>query len=103
MAHFARIENNIVTDVIVAEQEHIDTLEGTWVETSKTGSIRSNFAGLGYTYDSDADVFYAPSPFPSWTLNTEDYIWESPSPYPTDGEKYTWDEDTTSWVVFTTE
>ena len=64
---------------------------------SEHNKIRKHFAGIGYTYDKDKDVFYAPSPFPSWKLNS-DYIWEAPSSYPNDGKKYTWDESKTSWV-----
>ena len=97
MAHFAKIVDNKVTEVIVAEQDHIDTLDGTWIQTSYNNNIRKHFAGIGYTYDKDKDVFYAPSPFPSWKLNS-DYIWEAPSSYPNDGKKYTWDESKTSWV-----
>ena len=97
MAHFAKVIDNIVTEVIVAEQDHIDTLDGTWIQTSYNNNIREHFAGIGYTYDTENDVFYAPKPFPSWTLNS-DYVWEAPSSYPNDGNKYTWDEDTTSWV-----
>ena len=121
MSHFAKVENGIVTNVTVAEQEHIDTLDGTWVQTSyntrggkhyapnsneeDSGTpLRKNYAGIGYTYDSDKDAFYAPQPYPSWTLNEDTCIWEPPIVYPADGtpEKiYNWDEDTTAWVEIT--
>ena len=101
MAHFAEIdENNIVTQVIVvhnnelldneqeSETKGIDFCESLfghrdWVQTSYNGTIRHNFAGKGYTWDSANDAFYAPQPFASWSLN-EDYIWEAPVPYPKD-------------------
>lgn len=98
MAHFAKIESGVVTEVIVAEQAHIDTLSGTWVQTSYNGSIRKNYAGIGYTYDSSKDAFIAPKPYASWTLNNTTCIWEAPIAYPDDGKKYEWNEDTTAWV-----
>ena len=97
MAHFAKIESGVVTEVIVAEQAHIDTLSGTWVQTSYNGSIRKNYAGIGYTYDSTKDAFIAPKPYASWTLNNTTCKWESPVAFPTDGKIYEWDEDTTNW------
>ena len=69
MSHFAKIETGIVTEVIVAEQDFINTLSGTWIETSYTGSIRKNYAGIGDTYDSTRDAFISPKPFSSWTLD----------------------------------
>jgi len=101
MAHFAKIESGVVTEVIVAEQAHVDTLSGTWVQTSYNGSIRKNFAGKGYTYDTDKDAFIAPKPYASWTLNNTTCKWESPVAFPTDGKQYEWDEDTTNWVEVT--
>ena len=115
MSHFAKVENGIVTTVIVAEQDFVDTQEGTWAQTSyntiggvhyspETGqpdggvALRKNFAGIGYIYDSERDAFYAPQPYPSWSLNETSCIWESPVAYPDDGESYTWDEETISWV-----
>ena len=100
MAHFAKVIDNKVTEVIVAEQAHIDTLDGTWIQTSYNNEIRNRYAGVGYTYDSDKDVFYPPSPYASWKLKS-DYTWEAPTSYPTDGKTYTWDGDNTSWVEFT--
>ncbi len=61
--------------------------------------MRGNYAGVGYTYDAEKDVFYAPQPFPSWKLSTN-YLWESPVAMPDDGKVYFWDEPTTSWIAF---
>ncbi len=72
-------------------------LGGRWVQTSYNNNFRRRYAGIGYTYDPVADVFIAPSPFPSWVLN-EDYDWVAPVPYPNDGKKYWWDEDNGVWV-----
>jgi len=123
MAHFAQIdENNIVTQVIVIEQDMVNTgLWGdptTWIQTSYNTrggvhyssenlpdggvALRKNFAGIGYTYDKVRDAFYAPNPFPSWTLDEETCLWNPPIPYPGDTEPmnmYVWDEDTTSWKL----
>ena len=111
MSHFAKIESGIVTQVIVAEQDFVDTQEGTWVQTSYTygnqhrlGGIplRKNYAGIGCTYDSTRDAFYSPQPYPSWTLNETTCLWEPPVAYPSDAvtgvKSYTWNENTTSWV-----
>jgi hypothetical protein len=114
MAHFAQLENNIVTKVIVvanqdildengqeSEQKGIDfcsnLLGGTWKQTSYNGNIRKNYAGVGYTYDEGRDAFIAPKPFASWLLDETTAQWKSPVDYPTDDKKYTWDENTTSW------
>jgi hypothetical protein len=106
MSHFAKIENNLVTQVIVAEQDFIDTLEGQWVQTSYNTHgnqhpngkpLRGNYAGIGYTYDQTNDVFYASQPFPSWLLNQFTWTWEAPTSMP-NGD-YHWDESTTSWVL----
>lgn len=114
MAHFAKIESNLVTEVIVAEQDFIDTLSGEWVQTSynthqnqhATGgtALRGNYAGIGYYYDRTNDVFYPQQPFASWTLNTTNWTWEPPIPVPDDAglsdnmRQYLWDEDTQSWT-----
>jgi hypothetical protein len=120
MAHFAQLENNIVTQVIVvsnqdiidengqeSEQKGIDfcsnLLGGTWIQTSYNGNIRKNYAGIGYKYDATLDAFIPPQPFASWTLNNETAQWEAPTPYPNDEKRYTWDEETTSWVEVTEE
>ena len=102
MSYFAHInENNVVTTVIVATQEFINTgSEGdpvNWIETSIDGSFRKQYAGIGYTYDAEANVFITPQPYPSWTLDSN-YDWVAPVPYPNDGKQYTWDESTLSWV-----
>jgi hypothetical protein len=120
MAHFCRLENNVVTQVIVvsnqdildengqeSEQKGIDfcsnLLGGTWKQTSYNARIRKNYAGIGYTYDETLDAFVPPKPFASWTLNNETAQWEAPTPYPNDEKRYTWDEETTSWVEVTEE
>ena len=102
MSHFAKIESDIVTKVIVAEQDFIDRLSGTWVQTSYTGSIRKNYAGKGYTYDSVRDAFIPPKPFASWTLNESTCLWQAPVTYPDDGKDYDWNEETSSWDEDTT-
>ena len=112
MSHFAKVEDGIVTQVIVAEQEFVDTQAGTWVQTSYNTHggqhtlggtpLRKNFAGIGSTYDSTRDAFYAPQPYASWTLNDTTCLWEPPVAYPDDGKIYTWNEATTSWDEDTT-
>lgn len=110
MAHFAKVENGVVTQVIVAEQDVIDSgiFGHGWVQTSyntianthtqgKT-PLRGNYAGVGYTYDQANDVFYAPQPFPSWVLNNATWTWEAPVAMPTDDKHYSWDEATQSWL-----
>ena len=121
MAHFAEVEDGIVTRVLVVPDSQDDRghdylatdlgLGGTWIKTSyntiagehTSGGtpLRGNYAGIGYTYDSGKDAFYAPQPFPSWKLNATKFIWEAPTPMPTDDKMYTWDEATTSWKEVT--
>ena len=111
MSHFAKIESGIVTQVIVAEQDFIDTQEGTWVQTSyntyggqhRLGGtpLRKNYAGIGMVYDSNRDAFYAPQLYASWTFNETTCLWEPPVAYPDDGKFYNWNEDTTNWVEVT--
>lgn len=116
MSYFAKVENGKVTEVISAEQDFIDSgVVGTgWIQTSYNTfgnvhygqdgnpdggvALRGNYAGIGYTYDDENDVFYAPQQFPSWVLNTQTWLWDSPVPYPDDGRDYRWDEDTITWV-----
>ena len=113
MSHFAKVENNIVTQVIVAEQDVIDSglfgSPSSWVQTSyntyggehRLGGtpLRKNYAGIGFTYDSERDAFIPPKPFNSWILNEDTCLWGSPTPMPTDNELlYSWDEATLSWV-----
>ena len=110
MSHFAKVCDGKVVQVIVAEQEFfatfVDTSPGEWIQTSyntyggqhpEGRPLRGNYAGIGFTYDRENDVFYAPQPFPSWTLNTTTWLWEPPTPMP-EGGIYTWDEATLSWV-----
>jgi hypothetical protein len=111
MAHFAKVENGIVTKVIVAEQDFIDTLDDatSWVQTSynthggqhpEGRPLRGNYAGIGFTYDSVNDVFYAPQPYPSWSISAPTWIWQAPVAHPTDGNIYEWDEATLSWKKY---
>ena len=122
MAHFAKVLDGKVTQVIVAEQEFIDNLveveAGRWIQTSyntqggihyepnsnyetpsedQTKALRKNYAGIGYIYDEDRDAFYAPQPYPSWTLNETTCFWEAPVTKPTDGARYEWNEETQTW------
>jgi len=107
MAHYAKVEDGVVTQVIVADnKEWCETnLGGTWVQTSYNTKgnqhpegrpLHKNYAGIGYTWDGTG--FAAPQPFPSWTKNSDTYLWEAPVAMPTDDKRYTWDEATTSWV-----
>lgn len=114
MSHFAQIdENNIVTRVLVIEQDVVDTgmfgAPNTFIQTSYNTSggihrlggtpLRKNYAGIGYTYDATRDAFIPPMPFNGWVLNEDTCLWESPVPAPTDGKNYIWDNDTESWVT----
>jgi len=114
MSHYAKVEDGIVTNVIVADtKEWCETnLGGTWIQTSynthggvnsREGgeAIHKNYAGLGYTFDGIG--FAAPQPYPSWTKNEETYLWEAPTAMPVDDKLYSWDEATTSWVEVTQE
>jgi len=122
MAHFAKLdENNVVIFVTVGRDED----NGKEAElTARTGDVykqtsyntrgnvhygqdgqpdggvalRGNYAGIGYTYDAQNDVFYAPQPFPSWKLNESTWLWEAPVAYPNDGKAYSWDESAKSWI-----
>lgn len=120
MAHFAKVENGIVTQVIVAEQDFINTgavgNPADWVQTSyntRGGQhanggtpLRKNYAGIGYVYDAVRDAFYAPQPYPSWILDEATCYWNAPTPAPANvlptetqpGTFYRWDEPTLSWV-----
>jgi hypothetical protein len=111
MSHFAKVENGIVTQVIVAEQDVIDSgMFGTgWVQTSyntkgnqhpENRPLRGNYAGIGHIYDATNDVFYTPQPYPSWLLNQTTWLWEAPTPYPDDGKMYKWDEAKLNWILF---
>ena len=122
MGHFAKVVNGTVVSVIVAKPEFfdtfVDTSPGTWVQTSyntrggvhyvpdsntpsedQSKSLRGNYAGIGYVYDAVNDVFYAPQPYPSWTISAPTWEWQAPVPYPSTGGLYSWDEATQSWVT----
>ena len=105
MAHYAKVSDGLVTQVIVAEAEFFDTFvddtPGEWIQTSYTGSIRKNFAGVGDTYDETRDAFISPKPYASWTLVEDTCQWTAPVIYPDDGRIYNWNEDTTNWVEVT--
>jgi len=113
MAHFAQVENGIVMQVIVADQDVIDSgaFGSGWVQTSyntqggqhRLGGtpFRKNYAGIGYTYDSQRDAFIPPQPYLSWTLDEDTCLWQPPAPMPSDGNMYDWDEATLSWTEVT--
>ena len=115
MSHFAKVENGIVTQVIVIDQETLNTGHwgdpNLWIQTSyntfagehRLGGtpLRKNYAGTGYTYDIIRDAFIPPKLFPSWILVEDTCQWEPPTPYPADGKMYTWDEDTLAWIEIT--
>ena len=101
MRHFAKIDsNNIVTKVIVSEQDFINSGHVgdsfLWVQTSKNNTFRKQHAGKGYTYDKVNDVFILPKPYASWTLDAS-FDWQPPTPKPDDGKMYIWNEDTQVW------
>ena len=112
MGHFAKVVDGKVTQVIVAEQEFfntfVDTSPGTWIQTSYNtiggqhtqggAPLRGNYAGIGYIYDHTNDVFYAPQPYASWTISAPTWTWTAPTPMPTDGKFYKWDEPTLAWI-----
>ena len=120
MAHYAFIDsNNIVTQVIAGKNEGDQGVDWEQWYGYASGQIckrtsyntqggkhlldglpfRKNYAGIGFTYDSARDAFIPPQPFPSWVLNEDTCQWDSPVAMPTDGQRYSWDEATTSWVV----
>lgn len=114
MAHFAKVSDGIVTQVIVAEPEFfetfVDSSPGEWIQTSyntrggqhpEGRPLRKNYAGIGYTYDKERDAFIPPKPFASWVLNEDTCLWDAPVAYPEDGNVYRWDEPTTTWVEIT--
>jgi hypothetical protein len=120
MGHFAKVLQGKVINVIVAEPEFFDTFvdssPGEWIQTSyntrgnvyykpdsdepsedQSKALRANYAGIGHIYDANNDVFYEPQPYPSWSLNTEIWIWEPPTPKPLDGKSYYWNEEIKNW------
>jgi hypothetical protein len=115
MAHFAKIdENNMVTQVIVVHNNELldngveneskgiafcqSLFGGNWKQTSYNGTMRKNFAGIGYTYDQTRDAFIPPKPYNSWLLDEATCIWSAPVAHPSDGKIYIWDEAVTNWV-----
>jgi len=112
MAHFAKVNNGMVEQVIVAEPEFfqtfVDSSPGEWIQTSYNTRggvhtlggtpLRKNYAGIGYTYDRERDAFIPPKPFASWVLNDDTCLWDAPVAMPDDGGVYQWDEATTSWI-----
>jgi hypothetical protein len=108
MSHFAELdENNIVIRVLVGDNNlpnegydwFIENLGGTWVQTSYNANFRKNYAGLGFTYDPELDAFIPPKPFESWTLDEDTCLWQAPTPYPTDGFTYYWNEAELTWEI----
>jgi hypothetical protein len=120
MAHYAKVNYGIVEKVIVAESDFfktfIDSSPGKWIQTSyntrggihyqpnsnipsedQSKSLRKNYAGIGYTYDETRDAFIPPKPYNSWILNEQTCNWEAPIAYPTDGKRYSWNENTQNW------
>ena len=115
MAHYAQIDdNNVVTQVIVidnkdtadangVEKEYIGAafcerlFGGTWKQTSYNGTIRKNYAGIGYSYNSFIDAFVPPQPYASWTLDANAQ-WQAPTAMPVDGKMYSWNEESQTWV-----
>lgn len=106
MAHFAELDkNNIVLRVIVVDNsvEHDgenwchNLFGGRWKQTSYNNRIRKQYAGIGYTYDEKNDVFVAPQPFPSWTLD-KNHDWQPPVPYPAGDKMYFWSESKKKWI-----
>ena len=102
MAHYAKVNNETVEQVIVAEVDFfttfVDSSPGEWIQTYYDGSFRKNYASIGYTYDSTRDAFIPPKPYPSCTLNESTCLWEYLTAYPDDGKIYEWNEGTTAWV-----
>lgn len=118
MAHFAQLDDtNLVTQVIVVHNNELlengveseakgvafcqSLFGGEWKQTSYNGSIRKNYAGIGYSYDAGRDAFIPPQPFQSWTLVESTCTWQAPAPMPTDDGPYRWDEASLSWVEVT--
>ena len=110
MGHYAKVVNNKVIRVIVAEEsffeKFVDTSPGEWIQTSYNTHggqhpeglpLRKNYAGIGYDYDPDRDAFIPPQPFASWILNEDTCLWEPPIAYPDDDNNYTWNENEQRW------
>lgn len=121
MSYFAKVVDGKVVSVISAEADFfltfVDSSPGEWIQTSyntrgnvhygQNGepdggiALRGNYAGIGYIYDREHDVFYPSQPFPSWVINQQNWLWEAPVSMPTDGKTYNWDESTQSWLEIT--
>ena len=115
MSHFAKVRNNQVEEIIVAEQDFvaglpaesgvrwIQTSYNTWAGQHMLGGtpLRKNFAGIGYTYSDELDAFIAPKPYASWILDTDTCQWTAPVPYPTDGLVYAWNDYIPGWELRT--
>lgn len=122
MAHFAKVQQGIVVNVIVAElsffESFVDSSPGEWIQTSyntrggvhyqpnsntpsedQSKALRKNFAGVGYSYDSTLDAFIPPKPFASWILNEQTCLWEAPVPMPNDGLIHLWNEEQNKWIL----
>lgn len=101
--YWAKVRDNLVVNVIVAEESFFDTFvddsPGTWIETKMDGSIRKNYAGIGFSYDSTRDAFIPPQLFPSWTLDEDTCRWEPPVAHPNDGNIYEWNETDQQWEL----
>lgn len=118
MGHFAKLDSNsMVLEIIVVNNETLNNLPfpesepvgvafltdwsggyPNWKQTSYNNNFRKRYAAVGYTFDPVLDAFIAAKPFPSWLLDTNTCEWQAPTPYPSDGNVYTWDEETLSWV-----
>jgi len=111
MAHFAKVVDSKVVQVIVAEPEFfntfVDSSPGAWIQTSynthggqhpEGRPLRKNYAGIGYSYDAGRDAFIPPKPYASWTLNDTTCLWDAPVAMPTDGKVYSWNEEAGNWV-----
>ena len=114
MSHYAKIENGLVVQVIVAEEDFIATGAlgdpAGWIQTSyntrggehpEGRPLRKNYAGIGYTYDTGRDAFIPPQPYPSWTLNEDTCLWDCPVAMPTEGGPFTWNEEAQTWDAVT--
>jgi hypothetical protein len=112
MAHFAKVVDGIVTQVIVAEPEFfetfVDSSPGEWIQTSYNTHggvhanggtpLRKNYAGIGFTYDRTKDAFIPPKPYSKWVLNDTTCLWDAPTQMPNDGKRYDWDDTAGNWV-----
>jgi len=121
MAYFAKLNSNnivekvisinnaVITDANGVEQEQLGVdfinqlynTNDTWKQTSYNNNIRKNYAGIGFTYDLQRDAFIPQKPYNSWVLNEQTCLWEAPIPYPTDGQRYSWNEETLNWILQT--